>query len=230
VAEGDPEGARMILEMVWEQVESVVYLLQHDLMVPLLVSLRRDTGDESGAAALADVVAVAAARSDVASVQATARRCRGLAQGDPGPILGAIELARTSPRRLSHACTLEDGARLLVGAGRAGDARPLVEEAIGLLEQLGAAGWTARLDPLVEATGIDRGRTPAPRATHGWESLSPKEHEVVSLIADGLSNPEIADRLFISRRTVESHLSHVFRKLDLSNRTQLARASLERER
>lgn len=230
VGEGDRDGARMILEMVWAEMEPVVYLLQFDLVLPLLVALRREAGDDAGAAALADVVALAATRSDVGSFRAAALRCRGLAQGDPDPIVAAVELSRRSPRRLGHACLLEDAARALLGAGRVDEARPLVDEAIRLLDSLGAAGWARRLAPLAEATGLDRRPAPGPRATHGWESLSPKEHEVVSLVADGLSNPEIAERLFISRRTVESHLSHVFRKLDLSNRTQLARASLERER
>ncbi len=48
------------------------------------------------------------------------------------------------------------------------------------------------------------------------------EAEVSRLVADGLTNPEIGGRLYISRRTVETHLSHVFTKLDLAGRTQLA--------
>ena len=54
------------------------------------------------------------------------------------------------------------------------------------------------------------------------------ESEVVALVGDGLTNPEIGARLFISRRTVESHLGHVFRKLDVRNRTQLVAAHAKR--
>ena len=60
------------------------------------------------------------------------------------------------------------------------------------------------------------------RATSGWESLTDSEHKVVALVAQRLSNPEVAERLFISRHTVESHLKNVYRKLGLSSRTGLA--------
>ena len=56
----------------------------------------------------------------------------------------------------------------------------------------------------------------------GWASLTPTELDVVSLVAEGLTNPEIGSRLFISRATVKTHLSHVYAKLDVSNRTELA--------
>ena len=66
-----------------------------------------------------------------------------------------------------------------------------------------------------------RARAREARPTFGWASLTPTELGVTRLVAEGLTNPEIGARLYISRRTVETHLSHVFRKLDLANRTQL---------
>ena len=66
-----------------------------------------------------------------------------------------------------------------------------------------------------------RGRGPRQRPDHGWDSLTPAEREVVQLVAEGLSNPDIASRLFISRATVKTHLTHVFTKLDVINRAQL---------
>jgi DNA-binding CsgD family transcriptional regulator len=59
------------------------------------------------------------------------------------------------------------------------------------------------------------------RPGHGWDSLTPTEREVAQLVAEGLSNPGVADRLFISRATVKTHLTHVFTKLDITNRAQL---------
>ncbi len=53
-------------------------------------------------------------------------------------------------------------------------------------------------------------------------SLSPAERAVASLVADGLTNPQIGDRLYISRRTVQTHLVHIFAKLDIASRAQLA--------
>ncbi|HYQ63754.1 helix-turn-helix transcriptional regulator [Actinophytocola sp.] len=60
------------------------------------------------------------------------------------------------------------------------------------------------------------------RPSSGWASLTPAERSVVRLAADGLSNPDIGSRLFMSRSTVKTHLSHVYAKLDVTNRTELA--------
>jgi DNA-binding CsgD family transcriptional regulator len=66
-----------------------------------------------------------------------------------------------------------------------------------------------------------RSRGHRQRPDHGWDSLTPTEREVTQLVAEGLSNPGIASRLFISRATVKTHLTHVFTKLDIANRAQL---------
>ena len=66
-----------------------------------------------------------------------------------------------------------------------------------------------------------RSRGPRQRPEHGWDSFTPTEREVVRLVTEGLSNPDIANRLFISRATVKTHLAHVFTKLDVINRAQL---------
>ena len=60
------------------------------------------------------------------------------------------------------------------------------------------------------------------RAAFGWDSLTEAELRVVGLTAEGLTNPEIAARLFVSRRTVATHLEHVFCKLGLASRVRLA--------
>jgi len=62
---------------------------------------------------------------------------------------------------------------------------------------------------------------PAAATRDGWDSLTPTEREVVWLVTEGMSNPGIADRLFISRATVKTHLAHIFTKLDVINRSQL---------
>ena len=69
---------------------------------------------------------------------------------------------------------------------------------------------------------IGRGRAKRKRPAHGWASLTPAETDIVQLVAEGLSNPDIASRLFVSRRTVSTHLSHVFTKLGVTSRAGLA--------
>jgi DNA-binding CsgD family transcriptional regulator len=58
----------------------------------------------------------------------------------------------------------------------------------------------------------------------GWEVLTPTELRVVDCVAEGLTNPQIAKKLFMARPTVKTHLTHVFNKLDMSTRSELAAA------
>lgn len=67
-----------------------------------------------------------------------------------------------------------------------------------------------------------RGRGPRSRPSHGWPSLTPTELDVVALVAEGLTNPEIAARLHVARSTVKDHLAKVFRKLGVTTRAELA--------
>lgn len=108
-------------------------------------------------------------------------------------------------------------------------------------EQAGAAPYDppAQLDPALRRRGTElgldeaiayatRNRGPRRRPDSGWASLTPAERSVVELAARGLSNPEIAERLFVSRGTVKTHLQHVYAKLQIANRTELAKLASER--
>jgi predicted ATPase/DNA-binding CsgD family transcriptional regulator len=80
----------------------------------------------------------------------------------------------------------------------------------------------ARLSLQEAVAYAQRGRGEHADATHGWASLSPVERQVVELASQGLSNPDIARQLFISRNTVKVYLSHAYVKLGVANRTELA--------
>jgi DNA-binding CsgD family transcriptional regulator len=88
---------------------------------------------------------------------------------------------------------------------------------------LGAAADTARLQATFRAHGIRR--SPHRQAQSGWDSLTPTEAKVAGFVEEGLSNPEIAARLMLSRRTVATHVSHILKKLGVNSRTDIARES-----
>lgn len=100
----------------------------------------------------------------------------------------------------------------------------------GLGEQALEAAWAegAALS-LEEAVGYaERGRGERRRPSWGWDSLTPAELEIARLVADGLSNPKIAEKKFISRHTVESHLKHTYAKLGIGSRAELAAEATRR--
>lgn len=93
-------------------------------------------------------------------------------------------------------------------------------------DRAAAEGTRLTLDQGVEYARRARGRRGRPAT--GWSSLTPTELEVVRLVAEGLTNPQIGARLLMSRGTVKTHLSHIFTKLGTSNRAQLAAAAIDR--
>ena len=86
------------------------------------------------------------------------------------------------------------------------------------------AAWAegAALSTEEAITYAQRGRGQRKRPTSGWASLTPTERDVVRLVSEGLANNDIATRLFVSPRTVQTHLTHVYAKLGFSSRVQLA--------
>ncbi|HYA51667.1 MAG TPA: helix-turn-helix transcriptional regulator, partial [Streptosporangiaceae bacterium] len=96
--------------------------------------------------------------------------------------------------------------------------------AVEIYTSLRAAADVDRLQAMFRAHGIRRGpRSKHRQAQSGWDSLTPAETKIAALVEDGLSNPEIAARLLLSRRTVATHVSHILKKLGVHSRTDIAR-------
>jgi DNA-binding CsgD family transcriptional regulator len=135
----------------------------------------------------------------------------------------SVAAYRQTPRPIERARACEDAASALSRVGRREEAAALLGEAVGVYQHVGAFMDVTRADAALRGMGIRRARRGARRRpSRGWESLTPTEIEVVLLVTEGLTNVEVGRRLFISRRTVETHLSHVFGKLGVSSRVQLA--------
>ena len=160
---------------------------------------------------------------DIPSLTGAALHCRGLVQGDAETLRAAATAFAQGPRPLELALASEDAGAAFARQSDTSQARGLLEQAASIYERLDAARDLARAEAVFRAADIRRGRRGTRgRPQTGWQSLTPTERSVADLVAEGLSNPQIGDRLYISRRTVQAHLAHVFAKLDLTSRAQLA--------
>jgi DNA-binding CsgD family transcriptional regulator len=228
-ANGAVPEAHATLAGVWDWCRRAGFALEYPVLGPDLVRLALAAGDRERAAQVAAAVAEVADRNAVPWITGAALRCRGLAAGDPGILRAAVDAYAAGSRPLELALAAEDAAGALTRAGDAAAATGLLERALAGYERLDAARPAARAAAALRRLGVRRGaRGPRRRPRLGWESLTPTEDRVVDLVAEGLSNPQIGERLFISRRTVQTHLAHVFAKLGISSRTQLAAEAARR--
>jgi DNA-binding NarL/FixJ family response regulator len=117
-------------------------------------------------------------------------------------------------------CLRIAGERLTQG-GLADEAIAQLRSARDLAESSGARTELNRIDSLLRGLGI-RPRVGRPRRSKDDKSLSPREAEIVALVAEGASNAEIGHRLFLSDRTIQDHIGHALKKLGLTSRAALA--------
>jgi DNA-binding CsgD family transcriptional regulator/tetratricopeptide (TPR) repeat protein len=190
------------------------------------VRLATETGDLATARTLADHAAALAAGSEISHRQANALYCQGLVDHDGPRLLAAAARYEDAGRPLLRAKALEAAAGEFVGAGDITQARAAFTRAVEVYTGLGAAADAARLQATFRAHGIRRGpRVKHRQARNGWDSLTPTEMKIAAFVEDGMSNPEIAGRLLLSRRTIATHVSHILKKLDVHSRTDIARES-----
>jgi DNA-binding CsgD family transcriptional regulator len=202
------------------------------LLLPELTRVALAVGDAATAAAAARAAADEAEREPMAARTSAAGHCRGLVNGDPAPVLDAAAYYERTARPLARAQALEDAAALLAGQGDAPEARKAFGEAARLYADLGAAWDLRRADARLRRYGIRRGRGRGRRRTRpaaqGWEALTPTEAKIARLVATGRSNPDIAAELFLSRNTVQTHVSHILAKLGAHSRAEIIREALRR--
>jgi ATP/maltotriose-dependent transcriptional regulator MalT len=191
---------------------------------------------EAGELTRAEKLAAAADRTahenpDVASLQAGALHCRGLLTRDSDALVEAVALLEDTPFVPALAAACEDAGLASAGSGDRDAAARLLKRAREHQVALGSVHDQARIDRHLRRLGISRrGRPAGTRPRRGWGSLTPAELRIAQLVAAGRSNPDIAEQLFISRYTVESHLKHIFAKLGIGSRAELAaRAALHVE-
>jgi DNA-binding CsgD family transcriptional regulator len=132
----------------------------------------------------------------------------------------AVEVLNESPAKLEDAKARTELGAALRRANRRTEAREQLRQGLELATICGAGSLAARAESELLATGA----RPRRIALSGVASLTPSERRVAELAAEGPTNREIAQALFVTQRTVEVHLTSIYRKLGISSRSQLADA------
>jgi DNA-binding CsgD family transcriptional regulator len=152
-----------------------------------------------------------------------ALRAAGLTEGGARGLELVEEAAvvlESSPARLEHARALTDLGAALRRANQRAAARDPLRRALDLADACGAGPLAERARQELRAAG---GRPRRPRIS-GVQALTASEQRIAAMAADGLSNAEIAQALFITKKTVEAHLGNAYRKLNINSRRQIAAA------
>ena len=158
---------------------------------------------------------------DEPTARALAGRCRGLL-ADRAAFADEFERAledhRVDPRPFEEARTRLCYGERLRRERRRGDARFQIRETLDGFRRMGATAWERRAEAELAATGEHARR----RVDETRDELTAQELVVARLVAQGLRNKEVAAQLFLSTNTIETHLRHVFQKLGVRSRTELA--------
>jgi DNA-binding CsgD family transcriptional regulator len=193
--------------------------LRENICIPDAIEALTGLGRLEEAEELLCAWELAGTRFHRARIDATAARCRALiaaARGDLDAALAhgeaALEHHRALPVPLERARSLIVLGSIQRRTKQKAAARASLEEALASLDEMGARPWADRARAELARIG---GRTRS-------SGLTPTEERVADLVADGRSNKEVADTLFVSVRTVEANLTRIYAKLGIRSRTELA--------
>jgi DNA-binding CsgD family transcriptional regulator len=218
-AMGEPER-RHVLSRIWMDTADE----------PQMVRIALAVGDrELAESAVADANRRAALCPGVPSLAAIAAHASGLLTGEIDKLSEAVRLFKRSPRSLALAAAWEDLGLAHQRQGTGDSGIDALTQALVLFARAGATRDAARLRSRLRALGIRRRVATAEKPATGWAAMTKSELAVAQLVADGLTNREIAERLFVSPHTVNTHLRQVFAKLEINSRVDLTRLATERD-
>jgi DNA-binding CsgD family transcriptional regulator len=229
----DAQGRRRegldLIRLAWEAASSLQASASLVLFGPDLARLAVEDGDEDLAASVVAALTEIAARSpDDALAAARTSLARGITDRDADAVANAADAIDHIGHPFEAAQARAHAAALLAFAGKATDAVALFESALASFETLGAQREADRVHAQLSGLRRTSRARRTRRATIGWDALTTTELEVVEEVCAGRSNPEVAQRLGISRRTVEAHLRSIYTKLGVRTRLALAVAAHER--
>lgn len=222
LARQDPEGALADLEASGALVPRATVGIPLSWRAPA-ASAALALGRRDRAGVLVQEEREAAERLGTARARGTALRVAGLVAGESeglGLLEEAVEVLEASPSRLELVRALVDHGAALRRAGHRSEARNRLQAGLDLAHRLGALALASRAHDELLASGA----RPRRAALVGRDSLTPSEHRVAQLAAQGRTNREIAQALFVTMKAVEAHLAHAYPKLGITSRKELAGA------
>ena len=218
---GAPGDGAVVLSVCLEQGAEDQMPLRY-LLMPTLVRLALVAGDATTARAAGEAARWEAAQEPIPRKQAAADWCRGMLRADPALIQRAVDYFRQAGLRLEQGNALEDAAELYAQAGDGERARLALIDALAVYVELGATWDARRAASRLRAYDVRLGvRGSRDRSAGRGQVLTTTERRVAELVAEGNSNPDIAARMFLSRRTVETHVSNILGKLQISSRREI---------
>jgi DNA-binding CsgD family transcriptional regulator len=166
----------------------------------------------------------AAVNPSLAVIQGTAAHARGLLDGELALLERAVDQFERTSRPLALCSALEDLAGLRIRGGNKQGGIEDLERALKITIQAGAVWDARRIRAKLRTEGIRRRVAgPSVRPETGWAAMTDSELAVARLVAEGLTNRDVAARLFVSPHTVNSHLRQIFSKLQINSRVVLTR-------
>jgi DNA-binding CsgD family transcriptional regulator len=224
VTDGDLRHAADLLA-TWLEPSTPYQARERYMWLPPLLRVARTLGDEELARAAAQAADEDAQLPDAPAMQRAAGRLgRAQLSGDTAELLALAKVYEDHGWPFMRAFATEEAAVHFAAAGQVDAARAAFNDAVRGYSALGSTWDVRRVDARLRPLGIRRGsRTLDQRAASGWESLTAAERRVAELVATGRSNPDVASVLFLSPRTVQTHVTHILRKLGYSSRTDLIR-------
>lgn len=219
LGQGRVEDAEAAIRRVFEEASTPT---EQAKVLPAYVRITLAAGDVDAARAASGSLSRIAGELDAPLLHARAASARGAVHLEEDDARAALSELRTAKRTWEALDAPYEAARAQLLLARAcrelGDedtADMELEAALRILERLGAEADLARISPAEQPTTSEQG--PAAGDDHG---LTPREVEVLRLVASGATNRAIGEELYISERTVERHVSHILRKLQVSSRTE----------
>jgi DNA-binding CsgD family transcriptional regulator len=228
MAEGDPGSAHRWLCCFGEDERTAILpLFPMDITdPPRLVHIALAADDHALAVSAANTARQhSALNPGVRSLAAVAAHADGVLSHDGQSLAEAVALLEAGPRPLALASALEDLGVIAIDNGDTALAVDSHGRALEIYAQAGAAWDAGRVRARLRALGVRRRLVTDRHPGTGWAAMTDSELAVARLVAEGLTNREAAERLFVSHHTVSAHLRHVFAKLDVNSRIELARVA-----